>query len=95
MKIEIGEWNRFWAHLGKDWYMDDHDMSPEDDTTLKPGEYITITYGCLAWQGGEDFKPVPGIAADSDGVDMLGAIRKWRKLQSTTTIAVEISEGQG
>ena len=69
--------------------MDDHDMSPEDDTELKSGEYITISGGVLLWQGG-NFNPVPGVATDSDGVDLLGAFRKWRKMQSTATIAVEI-----
>ena len=90
MKIEITEWNRFWAHLGKNWYIYESDMSPEDDTTLKPGEYITITYGCLAWQGDGDFNPVLGIVSDGDGVDLLGAFRKWRKMQSVATVAVEI-----
>jgi len=90
MKIEIGEWNRFWEHLGKNWYMDDRDMSPEDDTTLKPGECISITGGVLLWQGDGGFKPVPSIVSNGDGVDLLGAFRKWRKLQNTATIAVEI-----
>jgi hypothetical protein len=50
--------------------------------------------GVLLWQGDRGFKPVPSIVSNGDGVDLLGAFRKWRKLQNTATIAVEIPKNK-
>lgn len=89
MKIEITEWNRFWKHLGTDWCMSEHDQIPEDTSNLDRGEFITITEGLLQWKDiHKDFVAVKGIAGHDDGMSVIGAFRRWKKLHSVEVASV-------
>lgn len=100
MKITKAEWDRFWSALGSDWYMDEHDQTPEDEGTLQPGDTLEITYGNLLYQGERSADPraIPGILSakqvaecieDGDAQDLLAAFRRWRKSQNVVTFAIE------
>lgn len=49
MKITKAEWEKFWAALGPDWFMEDCDAP--DDEHMQPSDVLSITCGELHWQG--------------------------------------------
>ena len=97
MKITKAEWDQFWGALGCDWYMDDSDVSPEDDSGLAPGDAITFSCGAIGWQGKGNPKPNAIVQARDilDGgrtidLSLPAAVKRWRKAQTVAVLSFEI-----
>lgn len=104
MKIVKVEWDKFWTALGRDFYVDDTDMCPEDDSDLAPNDIIEITYGTLFWQGRGRMDPTnfvnhpaikPSDIYNGDiNIGILTVFRRWRKAQTTVSVSAEIPRGK-
>ncbi len=100
MKITKAEWEKFWAALGPDWFMEDSDAP--DDEHMQPSDVLSITCGKLHWQGDNKVpKEVPGIfskaqvAAIIEGgfhfsYSLTSAIKRWQKSQTSMVLSVEL-----
>lgn len=94
MKLTKLEWDAFWKQIEDQWYMEDSSF-PYEDCDKMPDTFDGDAVLCFHGSDPDKFNRKLFRTNDVDcGVAFSVVVRRWRKLQNTTTMVIQVPKSK-